>query len=138
MPRRRRPKRRRIRRKRRKRERTRSQRAISIGIELETYSISIPDYRISRELLFPRRGIAEKGERFTKDVSIGSEYNSRDFYTIREAFFLLKNGLRKYIHYRSYPRENEYRTLFPVGGWTDRFAGSHIHIALGTKKMDYA
>ena len=124
--------------RRRKRKSQRSQRAISVGIELETYSISVPEYRISREIQFPRRGIAEAGERFTKDVSIGSEYNSRVFYTIREAFFLLKNGLRKYIHYRSYPRENEYRTLFPVGGWTDRFAGSHIHIALGRKKLDYA
>ena len=125
------------RRRRKKRQTKRSQRAISIGIELESYSISIPDYRISRELLFPRRGIAEKGERFTKDVSIGSEYNSRVFYTVREAFFLLKNGLRKYIHYRSSPKARERQTLFPIGGWTDRFAGTHIHVALGKKKFDF-
>ena len=130
-------KRRRPRRRPRKLGTKRSQRAISIGIELESYSISVPDYRISRELLFPRRGIAEKGERFTKDVSIGSEYNSRVFYTIREAFFLLKNGLRKYIHLRPSPGAREYRTIFPVGGWTDRFAGSHIHVALGKKKFDF-
>ncbi|OGX05360.1 MAG: hypothetical protein A3G87_08100 [Omnitrophica bacterium RIFCSPLOWO2_12_FULL_50_11] len=116
---------------------TRSERAISVGVELETYSISVPEYRISRELHFPRRGIAELGERFTKDASIGSEYNSRVFYTVREAFFLLKNGLRKYIHYRSSPEEHDYRTLFPIGGWTDRFAGSHIHMALGKKKFEY-
>lgn len=134
--RRRRPKRRRRRKK--KRSSKRSERAISIGIELESYSISIPEYRISRELHFPRRGIAEAGERFTKDVTIGSEYNSRVFYTVREAFFLLKNGLRKYIHYRSFPREREYHTLFPIGGWTNRFAGSHIHVALGRKKFDFA
>ncbi len=124
--------------RRRKKQRSskRSERAISIGIELESYSISIPEYRISRELHFPRRGIAEAGERFTKDVTIGSEYNSRVFYTVREAFFLMKNGLRKYIHFRSSPKEREYHTLFPVGGWTDRFAGSHIHAALGRKKFD--
>jgi hypothetical protein len=115
----------------------RSSRAVSIGVELETYSISIPKYRISRELKFPRRGIAEKGERFTRDATIGSEYNSRPFTTIREAFFLLKNGLRKYIHYRSSPFDRDYHTIFPVGGWSDRFAGSHIHVALGVKKFTY-
>lgn len=114
----------------------RSERAISLGVELESYSIAIPDYRISRELKFPRRGSAEKGERFTRDFSIGSEYNSKVFFTIREAFFLLRNGLRKYIHYRSFPKERNYHTLFPVGGWKDRFAGTHIHVALGKKKFD--
>lgn len=70
-------------------------------------------------------------------MSIGSEYNSRVFYTIREAFFLLRNGLRKYIHYRPSPEGREYHALFPIGGWTDRFAGSHIHIALGKKKFEF-
>src|SRR3989338_2659117 len=115
----------------------RSQRAISIGIELEAYSISIPEYRISRELHFPRRGAAERGERFTKDVSIGNEYNSRVFLTLREALFLLKNGLRKYIHFRSSAKDGDYHTLFLVGGWIDRFAGSHLHIAFAKKKFTY-
>lgn len=114
-----------------------SARSVSLGIELETYSIAIPSYRITRELQFPRRGVREEGERFTKDVSIGSEYNSKVFYTLREALFLLKNGLRKYIHYRSFPEEREHRTLFPIGGWIDRFAGSHIHLALGKKRFDF-
>ncbi|MBI4368137.1 MAG: hypothetical protein HY588_01960, partial [Candidatus Omnitrophica bacterium] len=117
------------RKKRKRRISGRSQLAISLGIELESYSISIPDYRITRELHFPRRGTVEKGERFTKDWSIGSEYNSRVFHTIREAFFLLKTGLRKYIHFRSSPKEREYHTIFPIGGWMDRFAGAHIHLA---------
>jgi hypothetical protein len=128
------------RRRKQKKKRTngkRSERSISLGIELESYSISVPSYRISRVLRFPRRGIAEKGERFTKDMSIGSEYNSRVFYTIYEAFFLLKNGLRKYIHFRSFPGQREYHTIFPVGGWIDRFAGSHIHVAFGNKKFTY-
>jgi hypothetical protein len=114
-----------------------SQKSISLGVELETYSISVPSFRITRELQFPRRGAREVGERFTKDVSIGSEYNSKVFYTLREALFLLKNGLRKYIHYRPSSDEHEYRTLFPVGGWIDRFAGSHIHLALGKRKFDF-
>ena len=108
-----------------------------MGIELESYSISIPEYRISRELHFPRRGIAEAGERFTKDVSIGTEYNSRVFYTIHEALFLLKNGLRKYIHFREVSEAKEYHTLFLVGGWIDRFAGTHLHLALGKERFRY-
>lgn len=107
-----------------------------MGIELESYSISVPDYRISRELQFPKRGIAEAGERFTKDDSIGTEYNSKVFYTIREAFFLIKNGLRKYIHFRG-SQEREDHTIFPVGGWIDRFAGTHIHLASGKKKFHF-
>lgn len=107
-----------------------------MGIELESYSISVSDHRISREIQFPRRGIAEAGERFTKDVSIGSEYNSKVFYTIREAFFLIKNGLRKYIHFRGSQEPDDY-TVFLVGGWVDRFAGTHIHTAVGKDKFHF-
>lgn len=107
-----------------------------MGIELESYSISVSDHRISREIQFPRRGIVEAGERFTKDVSIGSEYNSKVFYTIREAFFLIKNGLRKYIHFRG-PQEPDDYTVFLVGGWVDRFAGTHIHTAVGKDKFHF-
>ena len=32
-----------------------------------------------------------------RDTSIGSEYVSRPFHTVREALFLLKSGLRKYL-----------------------------------------
>lgn len=109
-----------------------------MGVELETYSIALPEYRICRELHFPKRSIVEKGERFTKDVSIGSEYNSRVFHTIREAFFLLKSSLRKYTHFRSAEDSKEEFAIFPIGGWTDRFAGSHIHLALGKKGIQYA
>ena len=54
-----------------------------MGVELETYSIALPEYRICRELHFPKRALVEKGERFTRDASIGSEYNSKVFVTIR-------------------------------------------------------
>ncbi len=109
---------------------------ISMGVELETYSIALPEYRICRELHFPRRSSIEKGERFTRDVSIGSEYNSKVFTTIREAFFLLKSGLRKYTRFR--PNGSEARhVIFPVGGWTNRFAGSHLHLAWRKRKLTY-
>lgn len=110
---------------------------ISMGIELEAYSIAVPEYRITRELHFPRRAAIERGERFTKDVTIGTEYNSKVFSTIREAFFLLKNGLRKYIYNRAECREHAYHTVFPVGGWIDRFAGCHLHLALGKERFDF-
>ncbi len=110
---------------------------ISMGVELETYSIALPEYRICRELHFPKRSIVEKGERFTRDVSIGSEYNSRVFNTIREAFFLLKSSLRKYTHFRSKEESDERFVIFPIGGWTDRFAGSHVHLGLGKKGIHY-
>lgn len=128
---------------------------ISMGVELETYSIALPEYRICRELRFPRRSLVEKGERFTRDVSVGSEYNSRVFTTIREAFFLLKSSLRKYTRYLD-PTDSGGRpplnlrrparrrssggrfAIFPTGGWTDRFAGAHVHLALGKKKLKFS
>src|SRR3989338_4179129 len=115
----------------------RHKRSISMGIELEAYSISTNDWRISRDLHFPKRGVIERGERFTKDASIGNEYNSKVFTTMREAFFLLKNGLRKYIHYPESRQVRNGHTIFLVGGWTDRFAGSHVHLAFGKERLDY-
>ena len=108
-----------------------------MGVELETYSIALPEYRICRELRFPRRSLVEKGERFTKDVSVGSEYNSKVFATIREAFFLLKSSLRKYTSYQDPEDPDDRFVIFPIGGWTDRFAGSHVHLAFGRHKLKY-
>lgn len=109
---------------------------VSMGVELETYSVSLPDYRICRELHFPKRSIVEKGERFTRDLSIGPEYNSKVFTTIREAFFLLKSSLRKYSQFLP-DGANSRHAIFPVGGWIDRFAGAHLHLALGKAKFSY-
>ncbi len=116
---------------------SRKKTVLTMGVELETYSIALPEYRICRELHFPKRSIVEKGERFTRDVSIGSEYNSRIFATIRESLFLLKSSLRKYTHFRSHEEKNERFVIFPIGGWTDRFAGTHIHLASGKKGISY-
>jgi len=108
-----------------------------MGVELETYSIALPEYRICRDIQFPKRSIVEKGEKFTKDVSVGSEYNSKVFTTIREASFLLKSSLRKYGEFPEAGNHNERYVIFPVGGWTDRFAGTHLHLGLGKRGLDY-
>lgn len=110
---------------------------ISMGVELETYSIALPENRICRELHFPKRSTIEPDERFTRDWSIGSEYNSKIFTTLREAFFLLKSSLRKYSNFHSDNGTQKQLAIFPVGGWIDRFAGSHIHFALGKQGLSY-
>lgn len=110
---------------------------IVLGIELESYTIHRSGYYISRELAFPRKGVGEKGERFGRDASIGTEYNGPPFKTIREGLFLLKAGLRKYTrqHYRGEPDKDERHQLFLTGGWRDRYAGAHIHISVCDEKV---
>ena len=75
---------------------TDDQRRIVMGVELEAYTIQLPAFEVSRRMAFPRKGVGESGERFGRDDSIGTEYNSRPFVTLREGLFLLKAGLRKY------------------------------------------
>ncbi len=110
---------------------------IIIGVELEAYSIDTSDFQIGRRLSRPRPGLSEAGERFTRDASIGSEYNSRPFATVREAFFLLKAGLRKYFRnlYRSREDEVDHRIPLLVGGWTNRFAGAHLHLSVEGREL---
>ncbi|MSR77206.1 MAG: hypothetical protein EXS63_03120 [Candidatus Omnitrophica bacterium] len=111
--------------------------AVTMGVELESYSIDVAENRISRELHFSKRSAVEKGEQFTRDWSIGSEFNSKAFLTLREAFFLLKNSLRKYAKFRESNGETHRLTIFPVGGWIDRFSGCHIHLGLGKDGIPY-
>jgi gamma-glutamyl:cysteine ligase YbdK (ATP-grasp superfamily) len=112
-------------------------RKVILGIELEGYTILTPQYVVSRKIARHRKGTGEKGERFTRDWSIGTEYNGRPFSTLREGFFLLKTGLRKYNTelYRSKKKSAHGRQIFLVGGWNDRFAGAHIHISLADRKL---
>lgn len=112
-------------------------RRIVLGLEIESYTIVTPDHRISREMAFPRKGVGEKGERFGRDWSIGTEYNSRPFTTIREGLFLLKAGLRKYSRnlYRSRRSSRSGRRLLLVGGWRDRYAGAHVHVSIDGQKL---
>lgn len=111
--------------------------SVTIGVEIEAYSINASDYRIGRHLARPRKGLSESGERFARDSSIGSEYNSRPFTTIREAFFLLKAGLRKYLRrlYRAKGPGSKHRVPLLVGGWTNRFAGTHLHVAFADQEL---
>ena len=115
-------------------------RTVIAGLELEAYSIRLPDYTIGRQLVFPRKGTSEKGERFLRDSTIGTEYNSQPFATIREGFFLLRNGLRKYgsRRYRSRKHSTGSHEILLVGGWTDRFAGAHIHLSLADRELTKA
>ena len=110
---------------------------IVIGVEIETYSINVSDHKIGRRLSRPRPGLSESGERFSRDASIGSEYNSRPYTTVRESLFLLKAGLRKYLRglYRSREEDTDYRVPLFVGGWTNRFAGTHMHISVANRKL---
>jgi hypothetical protein len=111
---------------------------VIIGVEIEAYSIGRDDYKIGRRTSRPRPGLSEKGERFTRDTSIGSEYNSRPFSTTREALFLLKAGLRKYLreNYRGDTEKHERLIPLLVGGWTNRSAGTHMHISLADRVLD--
>lgn len=110
---------------------------VVIGVEIEAYSIGASDYQIGRRVSRPRRGLSEQGERFTRDTSIGSEYNSRPFVTVREALFLLKLGLRKYLRklYRSHEPLRDHVVPLLVGGWTNRSAGTHLHISIADRPL---
>lgn len=105
---------------------------VSMGVEVEFFAICMPRYKITRTIVQPHRHLTEKGERFTCDKSIGTEYDSMVFSTIREASFLLKSGLRKFLlkHY-PYSRQTKIESIAFLGGWKDRFAGAHFHIARG-------
>lgn len=113
------------------------QRRILMGVELEAYTIQLPQFRVRRRIAFPRQGLGESGERFGRDDTIGTEYNSRPFATLREGLFLLKAGLRKYNRdlYRSRSASRVGRRLLLVGGWRDRYAGAHVHISVAGHRL---
>jgi len=115
-------------------------RRIIIGVELEAYSIETGDNRIGRKLSSPKRGVSEYDEGFTRDSSIGSEYNSRPFSTVREALFLLRSGLRKYLrtlYEVPFTNPHAHRVPLLVGAWTDRTAGTHLHVSIQGRRMSH-
>jgi hypothetical protein len=114
------------------------QRRVIIGVEVEAYSIALADYAIGRRTSRPRPGLSEAGERFTRDTSIGSEYNSRPFATVREALFLLKSGLRKYLRdlYRGEVDDDDRLIPLLVGSWTNRYAGTHLHVSFADRELE--
>jgi len=110
---------------------------VVMGVEIEAYSITTSRFEIGRRISKPPRALSEKGERFGRDASIGSEYNSRPFSTIREASFLLKSGLRKYLHAHYTDAEDRKESTIPllVGGWSTRFAGTHLHLSIEGQEL---
>lgn len=105
---------------------------VSMGVEVEFFAICMPGYTITRRIVQPDRLLEERGEVFTSDKSVGTEYDSMVFYSLREALFLLKSGLRKFFLKRySYSRQTKVESIAFLGGWKDRFAGSHFHLARG-------
>jgi len=104
---------------------------ITIGVEIECYTILIREKRISRSVLLPSEKSSEGGERFTIDKSIGSEYVTKPFENITEALYAIDRGLGKYAD----PSNSCNALPLPIGGWNDRFAGAHFHIGFKEKGL---
>ncbi|MEM2088663.1 MAG: glutamate-cysteine ligase family protein [Thermoproteota archaeon] len=102
---------------------------VTIGVEIECYTILTSEKRISRSVLLPREKSSEDGERFTIDKSIGSEYVTKPFENIVGALYAIDRGLGKYAD----PFNNHNALPLPIGGWNDRFAGAHFHIGFKEK-----
>ncbi|MBO3809248.1 MAG: hypothetical protein FGF50_06605 [Candidatus Brockarchaeota archaeon] len=97
---------------------------ITIGVEIEFYTILGSEGKISRRVIIPDAKPSKTGERFTVDKSIGTEYVSKPFENVREALQTISAGLVKYA---DSPIAGNVLPL-PVGGWNDRFAGTHFHL----------
>ncbi|MEM2099975.1 MAG: glutamate-cysteine ligase family protein [Thermoproteota archaeon] len=104
---------------------------LTIGVEIECYTILIREGKISRRVIIPDVNSSKTEERFTVDKSIGTEYVSRPFRSVREALQAISSGLVKYgdssIGDKALP--------LPVGGWNDRFAGTHFHLGFKDKGL---
>ncbi len=110
---------------------------ISLGAEVEAYTIDLKKYTISRNFRLPHKGAVEKDESYHRDLSIGIEYASRPFNSIRESLFGIKNGLRKsLVNYREGRRVSKY-TMFFTGTWRERFAATHFHVGLGEEGIEF-
>ena len=65
---------------------------ISMGIEIETYTIRISAGKYSigyDDVVYPKEQVFEDGEIFTQDLTIGTEFNSPVFYHLYNAYFRL-------------------------------------------------
>ncbi len=110
---------------------------ISLGAEVEAYTINLSDHTISRNFRLPHKGVVERDESYHRDRSIGIEYASRPFNSIRESMFGIKNGLRKsLVKYREGQKASKY-TMFFTGAWRDRFAATHFHVGLGEEGIEF-
>lgn len=104
---------------------------ITIGVEIECYTILSREGKISRRIIIPDVKPSKAGERFTIDKSIGTEYVSRPFGSVREALQAISSGFKKYVD--SPIVDNAFP--LPVGGWNDRFAGTHFHLGFKDKGL---
>ena len=114
-------------------------RDITLGAEVETYTITLDDYHIGRHFMLPRKSVIEKGESYHRDRSIGIEYASRPFTSIREALFNIKGGLKKSItayRFEQAKKKRDY-VLFFAGTWRDRFAATHFHVGLSPDDLSF-
>ncbi|MBO3799588.1 MAG: hypothetical protein FGF52_00810, partial [Candidatus Brockarchaeota archaeon] len=102
---------------------------VTIGVEIEFYTLLTRDKRISRNILLPRKRISEEGGKFTVDKSIGSEYVTKPFENVTEALRTIVRDLDKYADSPNNPDA----LPLPIGGWNDRFAGAHFHIGFKEK-----
>ncbi|MFX1449912.1 MAG: glutamate-cysteine ligase family protein [Promethearchaeota archaeon] len=107
---------------------------ISMGIEIETYTIRISSGKYSigyDDVVYPKEQVFEDGEIFTQDLTIGSEFNSPVFYRLHNAFFRLKASLRKYNVFQDKTEENVEKRICFMGTWLDAPAATHFHIGFG-------
>jgi len=105
--------------------------SVTIGVEIECYTILTDEKRIARNALLPRKIPLENGERFTIDKSIGLEYVTKPFESIVEALYAIEEGFRKYVD----SLNNHSALPLPIGGWNDRPAGAHFHIGLEGREL---
>lgn len=117
----------------------RQPREITIGAEVEAYTVTLRNLHIGRHLMLPRKGVLEHEESYHQDPTIGIEYSSRPLRTIREALFAIKAGLRKSVTRYRFDRhtDNHKYTLFFAGTWRDRFAATHFHVGLGADGIEF-
>ncbi|MHA1379340.1 MAG: glutamate-cysteine ligase family protein [Candidatus Helarchaeota archaeon] len=114
---------------------------ISMGIEIETYTIRIAgsEYSIGYDdVVYPKEQVFEDGEIFTQDLTIGSEFNSPVFYKLHNAFFRLKASLRKYNIFQDKSNSEdgiEKRICF-MGTWLDAPAATHFHVGYGSDGIE--
>jgi hypothetical protein len=112
---------------------------LTFGAEVEAHTITLSNLKISRRLTFPPKRALEKSESYHHDRSIGIEYASRPYRSIREALFGIKGGLRKCTAEFHFDRGTRRRNfvLFFTGTWRDHFAGTHFHAGLGPEGIEF-
>ncbi|MHA1786513.1 MAG: hypothetical protein ACTSVY_09420 [Candidatus Helarchaeota archaeon] len=119
---------------------------ITMGFEIEAYSISYlidengekRDFEVGYDVFYPQENVFEKGEQYTDDVTIGPEFNSPVFFSIKNCLFMLKNSLRKYNIFQEKDEDNRERRIALFGTWLENPAALHVHIGYGLDGIELA